>query len=149
MGRRGPAPVLGDKAAARGERRPCRTPGEQLVEFPTEMECPEPPADMHEAGQKMWRTVAPHLYAQRVMTHADQFALEHMCRLHGKAMRLYANGGHPSATDLGQLRSYFQEFGMTPAARARLTKPAGEKEKNPFKRNGKRGGEQSDKVQRN
>ncbi len=79
-----------------------------------------------------WDRLYALLVDTRVLTQGDLSALAHLCKLHGKVVALYRAGEFPNSSQIQQLRTYYNEFGLTPASRARV-KPAGRAEKkNPF-----------------
>lgn len=120
-----------------GQTRPCRNKGlETVVEFPIASKVPTSPDWLNEEGKKLWKEVAPVLFAQKILTQADVYALTHLCNLHGVTIDGYKRRVQPTAADLAQLRLYFAEFGMTPSSRSKVTASGG-KEKNKFGKNGK------------
>ncbi len=134
MGRRGPKPQSQKQKRAKGERRPSQQTV-TVIEFPKVSQVPEPADWLNADGQELWRKVGPMLFAQRLLSHADLYALGHLCQLHGKIVDGYRRQIQPTAAELSQLRMYFSEFGMTPTSRTRVGGSGGDK-KNPFERNG-------------
>lgn len=137
MAKRGRKPKTNEQKRASGERRPSRM-GAQVVEFPAAKSVPECPAWVsYEEGQALWDEIAPMLFAQRVLTVADVYALAHLCQHHGELIDQYRRGNTPKPSDRSELRREFSEFGLTPASRARVEK-GGEGSKNPFARHGRK-----------
>jgi phage terminase small subunit len=132
---KGPKPKPIEIKKARGTDQPCRVP-ETVVEFPAVVEHPKPPRWMNRDGKSTWNELVPMLLAARVLTDADLFALRHLCQLDGELVSLYRKKMPVTASMLTQLKAYFENFGITPSSRARVTRSEKIKE-NPFKRQGK------------
>lgn len=93
---------------------------------------------MGEDGKRLWGTVVPILYAQRVLTKADVPALEQMCVMYDQHSKFNKSGVPIPSAERNALRLYFNEFGMTSSSRTRIH-PAGNGQKeNPFRNNGNR-----------
>jgi len=133
-------PQLTDaQRAARGTAKPSRAIG-PVIDFPKTTNPPDPPEWLPEEGKALWHDVVPHLHSQRVLATADLQALAHLCELNADIIDGYKRRVRPTAAELGQLRLYFVEFGMTPASRTRV-RLSGEKDQgNKFKRNGAKPG---------
>jgi P27 family predicted phage terminase small subunit len=99
----------------------------------------EPPDDLPPDGRLAWNEVVPTLAEAGVLDRVDRLALEAMCAAWARAkqaQRLVASQGHFVRGSRGQLREhpslrtereatmlflrYAEQFGLTPAARARL-----------------------------
>lgn len=136
MGTPGPRPKTKEQKLAQGEKRKCRLPDDNILEFPTTNTVPDPPKWLKKEGKAVWNEIAPALHAQRVLTTADVYALGHLCQLHQEMVEDIKKGIKPTAADRSQLRMYFSEFGMTPSSRTRIGISGDGKKENPFKRNG-------------
>lgn len=79
-----------------------------------------------------WDRLYGLLSTTRVLTEGDLSALAHLCKLHGKTVALYRAGEFPTSSQIQQLRTYFNEFGLTPASRGRVGAVGRGKEENPF-----------------
>lgn len=135
MASRGRKPAPKAQKEARGTVQPCRESA-AVVDFPSCPAIPEPPDYLNDDGRSMWNELAPPLFAQRVLTTADVYALFHLCQLHGEIVDDIRRRVRPTAADRAQLRIYFSEFGMTPSSRGRVRPAGAEGNDNPFKRNG-------------
>jgi phage terminase small subunit len=135
MAVKGQKPKSAKQKKAQGETRPCRLVAD-VVEFPTVEKIPEAPKWLNEDGVELWNKMAPMLFNQKVLTHADLDALSHLCMLHGQIVKDYRRELQPTGANLQQLRMYFAEFGMTPSSRTRIGQTGNGKEKNTFKKNG-------------
>lgn len=137
MAIRGRKPKSNKQKRAAGERRPSRQSAE-VVEFPAAKTVPNCPSWVtYEAGQELWNELAPLLFAQRVLTVADIYALGHLCQHHGELLDQYRRGIPPKPSDRSELRRQFSEFGLTPSSRARVEK--GDKEsENKFAQHGRK-----------
>lgn len=132
----GRKPQTNEQKRAKGETRPSRM-ADNVLEFPPVERVPDPPKWINNIGKELWNEIAPALFKQRVLTHADLHALSHLCQLHGEIVDGYTRRIFPTASQLSQLRMYFSEFGMTPSSRSRVTAVGEGKKENPFAKNGK------------
>ena len=89
-----------------------------------------PPPGLSKRARLVWDQIVPELIAQRVATTLDPWALGKLCEMEVD-FRRRAMRGDAIATQARTLLSYYQQFGMTASARAKLALPA-EKEKDPF-----------------
>jgi phage terminase small subunit len=81
---------------------------------------------------RFWKWMAGLLTNSHVLTEPDQVALGHLANLHADCVQLYRAKRAPSVGQLGHLRIYLTEFGMTPASRSKA-RPVGDgKAVNPF-----------------
>ena len=106
MGKRGPKPQSQKQKRAKGERRPSRRTV-NIVEFPKVSELPAPPDWLNADGQELWQEVGPLLFAQRVLSRPDLYALAHLCQLHGNIIDGCRHRIQPMAAELAQLRLCF------------------------------------------
>ncbi len=101
---------------------------------------PDPPAGLPEAGLEEWLRVAPELHKANLLTNLDLAALEAYCRLFARwrmaeemlatadDMVFEAKSGYMAQSAylnisnacVKQMHSIMADFGMTPAARARM-----------------------------
>ena len=105
---------------------------------PPEVQLPEPDdgtppnwltdADALEAWDRLYELLS----GTRVMTVGDVDSLAQLCALQGKVIMIYRNGGTPNSSQLQQLRTYYNEFGMTPASRGRVKAASDGVESNQF-----------------
>ena len=79
-----------------------------------------------------WREWAGLLESQRVLTEADRRALGMMCNMESAAVQKWNAGAAPSAAELTQLRMMYNEFGLTPASRPKVSSLGKGKSKNAF-----------------
>ncbi len=146
MGARGPAPkptalrVLqgnpGKRALPAGEPRPGK-----------KERAPNAPRWLSEEARKEWRRIAPRLWQVGLLTEVDELALGMLCeafvqyvtakaRLEQDGMLARSDKGnlyqHPSVALMTGARAdvlrWAREFGMTPAARSRISIDAGGEE---------------------
>lgn len=138
-GPRGRKPQPDAQKAAKGETRPSRMAGLNVIEFPAADKVPKPPTWLNDQGKKLWNELAPLLLNQKVLATVDTHALSHLCQLHGAIVDGYERRVPPTAAELSQLRMYFSEFGLTPSSRTRVAKTGDDSKKNRFQKNGKKG----------
>lgn len=120
---------------AKGETRPSRTNTAEVLDFPVVHKIPDAPDWVNDDGRSLWDSMAPALFRQRVLTLADLDALGHLSQLHGEVVDGYRRRIQPTAAQLGQLRMYFSEFGMTPSSRTKIGKAGDGDKSNTFKKN--------------
>lgn len=84
------------------------------------------PAGLSKRAGVVWDHVVPELIAQRVATTLDPWALAKLCELEVEFQRRVRRG-ESLATTAKTLMSYYQQFGMTASARAKLALPPEEK----------------------
>lgn len=150
MGARGPRPVptqkLKDRGSWRGKANEKR--GEPMPPAVTATDKAEPPRGLDAEGKRCWRRAVELLTKMRVLTDADLSLLERYCVFMSRWMRLrkkikkldqVANGAALFDLDHEQqvvktLGAYHDrltkieiEFGLTPAARTRITRIPEEK----------------------
>ena len=141
MGRRGPPPQPTSLRHLRGN------PGKRRIdgrEPQPKLEAPTCPQWLSARAKRVWRDLVPVLKGMRILTRVDRDALTVYCQMfarwrgaeefidqHGEIypvrdaqgnvtrMKLYPQVGVAS-TLLQVVRSYQQEFGMTPSARTRM-----------------------------
>lgn len=87
--------------------------------------CPEwMPAE----GQQQWARVVPELDRLGLLTKVDGAVLEAFCAIYAEFV-LSVRAREPiKASLIAQMRFYAGELGLTPAARARLSAPAGQED---------------------
>ena len=133
MGVRGPAPMDNAELARRGSRR-ARGRGESLR---LEAKAPDPPASLSAAARAEWRRVCRVLRPADVLTEADRIGLTLLCQLCVEDQELGALLQRllPGSADWrslarvrkdvrGQLMVMLARFGLTPADRPRVRRPA-------------------------
>ena len=99
---------------------------------------PDPPQFLNIDGSVLWRRLGPQLVAARVLQVVDLCALEVLCYA-WQRYRAQAKSGLPiTAADITAMRLMFSEFGMTPAARRRVTAEKLAASGNRFANNGRR-----------
>ncbi|OZI64608.1 hypothetical protein CAL20_02855 [Bordetella genomosp. 4] len=127
-----------------GTDQPCRMDGPNAVELPLVDDIPPAPEWLiNPAAVEEWNRLARILYANKLLTEASLTSLAHMCALHGKIRQLYAAGEAPTASMIGALRAYQNDFGLTPVAQGKV-KPSGEvPAANEFAKNGRPGKRQA------
>jgi P27 family predicted phage terminase small subunit len=137
MGLRGPAPK--PRALVIAEGNPGKRPLNPLEPQPR-LKRPKCPAPLDEDGRREWRRLVPILERMRVLTEADGIALANLCMQYStllKAQRLLEKSGLLFKTKSGYVQQspvvaivascvdrvtkLCREFGLTPAARTRLT----------------------------
>ena len=141
MARRGPPPQPTDLRLLRGN------PGKRRIntrEPKPRLACPSCPRWLSPAAKRAWRETVPVLKQMRILTRIDRDALAAYCQTyarwkaaeqfldqHGEVYPLRDDTGkirymQPfphvaiARSHLQMLRSYQQEFGMTPSARTRV-----------------------------
>jgi len=136
MGRRGPAPKPTELKKLQGN--PGRRPLNDREAKPAIIK-PRCPAYLSDEGKKEWRRVVGYLYDAKLLTAIDHEALAMYCETVGiwvKATQQVNQSGMVGKTKAGNLihnpyldianrakrdaLRFMQEFGMTPASRARV-----------------------------
>ena len=103
-----------------GTAQPCRS-SLAAVELPTIGAVPDAPDWLPNAHAiKEWNRLAPILVANKLLNEAGTMALAHLCALHGKIVQLYAAGEAPAASLVSQYRNLLNDFGIPPAAQAKV-----------------------------
>jgi P27 family predicted phage terminase small subunit len=111
------------------------------MQFEEVIEIPEPPDALCEIGKEEWRRIVPELTQAKLLKKIDTTSLTAYCSVYAKWIAAEKEMGGQKITVsspngwimpnpllsiidkyLKQMRSYFSEFGMTPAARAKLPK---------------------------
>ena len=111
----------------------------------------KPPVFLDKYGKAEWKRIVPVLAGLGLLTEVDRAALAGYCNaygtweaanreMRGKSMVVFTEKGYPVQNPLLNvinkqsdiMKSYLVEFGMTPAARSRVTGDVGEKEVDPF-----------------
>lgn len=144
MGRRGPPPKPSALRALEGN------PGKRAVNHKE----PKPPAvvppcpkELPDAAKKEWRRISKVLAPLGLLTEMDLAALAAYCTLYARwleaedkvrelGMLVKSPNGYPMQSPylniaqgaLKQMRGYLQEFGLSPAARSRVTVEEPERE---------------------
>lgn len=77
------------------------------------------PAHLNEMEAAIWAEVLE-IAPQGVLTCADRFAVEEMCRL---VAEVRVGGNEMTSANRSLLRTYLGQFGMTPADRAKINVP--------------------------
>lgn len=99
---------------------------------------PEAPQHLNPDGAEMWIHLGPQLVKARVLQVVDLYSLEQLCFSWQRFRQKAKAGMELTAAEDTALKALFSEFGMTPAARRKISavaeKPAG----NRFGSNGKR-----------
>jgi len=113
-----------EKKRARGTAQNCRLSNENVIEWPAERRVPDPPDWLQTPdGIELWKTLAPTLFKQKLMTIADETSFAHLCQMHGEIADNLRRRIPATASQMGQLRLMFAEFGMTPASRSKVSVP--------------------------
>ena len=73
-------------------------------------------ADALEAWDRLYTLLS----GSRVMTVGDMDGLAQLCALQGKVIMTYRAGATPASSTIQQLRTFYNEFGLTPASRGRV-----------------------------
>ena len=81
---------------------------------------------------EVWDRLYHLLSGLGVLTEGDVDALAQLCDLQGQIIKARRIGGLPNSSLVQQLRTYYNEFGMTPASRGRVKAPGNSKASNPF-----------------
>lgn len=99
---------------------------------------PEPPLHLNPDGMEMWNRLGPQLVKAAVLQVVDLYALEQLCFSWQQFRQKAKAGMGLTASEDQALKALFSEFGMTPAARRKVSS-AGEKPTgNKFATNGRR-----------
>lgn len=117
---------------------------------------PQPPAFLSKGGLAAWHTLFPMLADTNVLSMTDTAALAGMCETYAQwlkalqALNALESWNYEATTDRGaamvreypqvkqfdmidaRFRKYLTEFGLTPAARNKVTEVAASKADNPF-----------------
>lgn len=92
------------------------------IKFESLKEVPAPPDWLPNAhAKKEWERLAPILVRKALLAEADLSSLGMLCGLHGKIVQLYAAGETPTASMATTLRGMQSDFGLSPAARSKVT----------------------------
>lgn len=114
-----------------GTNQPCRAnPDEPQYEVSEGME--PPPWLRDGTAVAVWNDLAGILEGHRVLTVADRHALAQLCNLESASQSVWRSGETPNNAMLNQIRMFLQEFGLTPASRAKVSSAGVAKENNPF-----------------
>ena len=144
MGQRGPAPK--PTALVLLEGNPGKRPLNKREPQPR-MRAPKCPDYLDENARTEWRRLVPILRRMKILTEADSLALANLCQAYStmtKAQAKLSESGLLYKTQSGYLQQspllaivnscvetitrLCREFGLTPAARARLQVPDGPRE---------------------
>lgn len=110
-----------------------------IPEFEKVTWVPEPPEYLKGAGLELWKKLGPQLVMCGVLQIVDVYALEQLCYAWQKYREKAEKGYEVTASENNALKALWQEFGLTPAARRRVTSEAGEgPASNKFAAHGKR-----------
>ena len=126
--------------ALSGTIQPCRSQTGAMVldEAPLD-ECPPAPPWMPNAfAVTEWDRLAPILQVNKLLTSSTLQPLGILCACYGKIVQTYAAGSQPTSSDLAQYRGLASEFGLTPAAQAKMRPADPGKPRNRFGRFGKK-----------
>lgn len=150
MGRRGPAAKPTKLKLLQGTHRPDRAPANEPA---PETQAPSCPSWLHAEAKREWRRLLPELETLGLVAVVDRAALAAYCQAyatwwrmerdldeHGET-QINSRSGLESARPqvgmrdraLAQMKAFLVEFGLTPAARSRVSVPEKPKPKdNPF-----------------
>tara|TARA_B110001469_G_scaffold125673_1_gene141565 strand:- start:2 stop:451 length:450 start_codon:yes stop_codon:yes gene_type:complete len=111
----------------------------------------KPPMFLNKYGKAEWKRIVPVLSSLGLLTEVDRAALAGYCNaygtweeatreMRGKSMLIFTEKGYPVQNPLLNvvnkqsdiMKGYLVEFGMTPAARSRVTSDSGDEEADPF-----------------
>ena len=139
MGERGPAPKPSNLKVLNGN------PGKRKInsdepQFEISEKVPSAPSTLGKIGKKEWRRLAPHIHKIGLLTVADYKTFEAYCasfELYVSAKEKVEVYGLTDETDKGNviqrpevgimntalknMKSYAQEFGLTPSSRTNMT----------------------------
>lgn len=136
---RGRKPQTPEQKRAKGETRPSRTELAMVVDFPKVSEVPKAPGWLtNPDALQLWDDLAGRLVAGGLMTVVDQYALAHLCQLHGEIVDEVQRRCKPTSADRTRLQGFFAEFGLTPASRSRVRATDAGNKGNKFTGNGKK-----------
>jgi phage terminase small subunit len=99
---------------------------------------PKPPQHLNPDGVAMWSELGPQLVAARVLQTVDLFILEQLCYAWQRFRKKAKADMDITAAEDSALKGLFSEFGMSPAARRRVTSGGEEKKGNRFAGRGKK-----------
>lgn len=103
---------------------------------------PDAPKYLKGPGLELWNKLGPQLIRCGVLQVVDTYALEQLCYAWQKFRERAEEGYEVTASENNALKALWQEFGLTPAARRRVTASEGEGEpKNKFANHGRRPGQ--------
>jgi phage terminase small subunit len=119
-----------------GTIQPCRDRVSGIEVEPLDR-APEAPDWLPNAhAVKEWDRLAPILTKQRILAEGDLSTLGMLCALHGKIVQLYAAGETPTASMAATLRGMQSDFGLSAAARDKVSLAPELKPRNLFGANG-------------
>jgi phage terminase small subunit len=99
---------------------------------------PFPPQHLNPDGAEMWNNLGPQLVKAKVLQVVDLYALEQLCFSWQRFRQKAKAGMELTAAEDTALKALFSEFGMTPAARRKVTASGDGPKGNKFRNNGKR-----------
>lgn len=120
-----------------GTDRPDRAAND-APDFSPVSQFPPAPQYLNPDGASMWATLGPELVASRVLQVVDLYPLEQLCYAWSRFRKKAKADMDITAAEDTALKSLFSEFGMTPAARRKVTSSGETKKGNAFSNNGKR-----------
>jgi P27 family predicted phage terminase small subunit len=149
MGKRGPPPKPTALKKAQGTYRKSRAPKNEIQPPPGDPGCPP---YLDEIGRGEWNRIVPELEKLGVLSVVDRATLEGYCSNYSLARQyqkiaedkpivstpVYTKGGelehiekpNPAASEARKhwalVKQFAAEFGLTPSARTRVGKPAGD-----------------------
>lgn len=103
-----------------GTSRPDRDPAD-APEFAPVRDFPDPPQHLNPDGAACWNDLGPKLVAAGVLQEVDLYPLEQLCYSWQRFRQKAKAGMDMTASDDNALKALFSEFGMTPAARRRVS----------------------------
>ena len=123
-----------------GTDQPCRRDEAERAapDFPKVLDFPAPPQHLNPDGVALWNDLGPQLVAVGVLQIVDLYALEQLAYAWQRFRQKAKAGMDVTASEDNALKALWQEFGLTPAARRRVTAAPEEKQKNRFAAHGKR-----------
>ena len=134
---RGRKPTAPNLKVLAGTNRPDREV-QDMPEYDLVDNFPPAPQHLNADGAEMWGSLGPQLVKARVLQTVDLFSLEQLCFAWQRFRQKAKAGMELTAAEDSALKGLFSEFGMTPAARRKVSaggeKPAGNK----FANNGRK-----------
>jgi len=88
---------------------------------------------------EVWKELVGLLEGARVLTKGDRIALMTLCNWQADVIDAWRSRTKPTAAEVTQLRLLYQEFGLTPASRSRVSSAGDAAGTNKFAQIGKAG----------
>jgi hypothetical protein len=132
----GPKKSVPSQKIQRGTYQPCRD-GE-VVELVEPGALPQQPDWLTPEGEEIWQDDVGRVDSSRLATEKDSTGFAVYCNLMGGIVKAFRGGEMPPVAAIAEARKMAEMFGIF-GAKSRLKGAREEADRNPFKRNGRRG----------